>query len=386
MRIDAIEVGCLPSGNASFLRFDAVSRWTYSCNYVWSKRFGAGMNLRELSKQLGLSQTTVSRALNGYPEVSAATREKVIAAAKAYNYQPDARARGLALGRAKAIGHVIPHSTTHEMVNVVFSDFIAGAGEIYSVNGYDLVMSVVSDDEEASAYRALARKRNVDGVIVHAPTRQDPRINLLRELQVPFVVHGRSSDITTDYNWLDVNNKRAIERATSFLMDLGHRRIALINGLERMDFALRRRAGYLAALNAQGIDADPALMRSAEMTEPYGYSSARDMLAGAAPPTAFIASSIVVAMGVRRAIEERGLILGQDASVICFDDMISYFPNGDGEPIFTATRSSVRAAGRRCAEILINAIEAPDAPITQELWEAELVLGLSTGTVNRGSD
>jgi len=84
-------------------------------------------------------------------------------------------------------------------------------------------------------------------------------------------------------------------------------------------------------------------------------------------------------MGIRRAIEEQGLTLGKDVSVICFDDMISYFPNGEGEPIFTATRSSVRAAGRRCAEMLLNQISDPDAPNEQDLWEVDLVLGPSTG-------
>lgn len=337
------------------------------------------MNLRELSEQLGLSQTTVSRALNGYPEVKEATRAKVLAAAEANHYQPDARARGLATGRAHAIGHVIPHSTKHEMVNVVFADFIAGAGEVYGQNGFDLLMSMVTDDAEEQAYRTLARKRNVDGVIVHAPTRDDPRIALLRELEMPFVVHGRASDVTDDYSWLDVNNKRAFERAADFLIDLGHSRIALINGLERMDFALRRRTGYEAALTGHGITPDPALMHSAEMTEPYGYHCARDLLEAPHPPSAFIASSIVVALGVRRAIEERGLTLGKDVSVICFDDMISYFPNGAGEPIFTATRSSVRDAGRRCAEMLLAQIKDHNAPREQELWEADLVLGTSTG-------
>lgn len=342
------------------------------------------MNLRELSEQLGLSQTTVSRALNGYPEVSEATRLKVLAAAEASNYAPDARARSLATGRAHAIGHVIPQSTSHEMVNVVFADFIAGAGETYGQHGYDLVMSMVSDDTEEATYRSLARKRNVDGVIVHAPSQDDPRIALLRDLGLPFVVHGRSSAETGDYSWLDVNNKRAIERAAKFLVDLGHRRIALINGLERMDFALRRREGFVAGLTASGIDIDPAYLRSDEMTEPYGHQSASDMLALAKPPTAFIASSIVVAMGVRRAIEERGLTLGRDVSVICFDDMISYFPNGEREPIFTATRSSVRDAGRRCAEMLLAQIENPDAPLVRELWEADLVVGTSTGPAPEG--
>jgi LacI family transcriptional regulator len=343
------------------------------------------MNLRELSTILGLSQTTVSRALNGYPEVNEATRQKVIAAAEVHHYHPDARARSLATGRAKTIGHVIPQSTEHEIVNVVFSDFIAGACETYRQHGYDLLMSTVADNDEAQVYRAMARKRNVDGVIVHGPSSNDPRIDLLRELKLPFVVHGRSSDVSADYNWLDVNNKRAIERATDFLIDLGHRRIALINGLEYMDFALRRRAGYIASHENHAISIDKALMRSAEMTEPYGYASALEMLSSDTPPTAFIASSIVIAIGVRRAIEERGLMMGKDASVICFDDSISYFPNGDREPIFTATRSSVRKAGLRCAEILMAQIEQPDSPTAHELWEAELVLGQSTGPAPRGA-
>ena len=337
------------------------------------------MNLRELATELGLSQTTVSRALNGYPEVSEATRQRVVAAAAAFNYHPDARARSLAMGQARAIGHVIPQSTKHEMVNVVFSDFIAGAGETYGTHGYDLLMSMVSDDTEEDAYRSLARKRSVDGVIVHAPRHDDPRIALLRELGLPFVVHGRSSEVTEDYTWLDVNNKRAIERATQFLIDLGHQRIALINGLEQMDFARRRRAGFCAALTARGLPVDPDLMRSAEMTEPYGHASAQEMLSRPNAPTAFIASSIVVAMGVRRAIEERGLRMGRDVSVICFDDVISYFPNQGPEPIFTATRSSVREAGRRCAALLLAQIEDPQTPVVHELWEAELVVGGSTG-------
>lgn len=341
------------------------------------------MNLRELSEKLGLSQTTVSRALNGYPEVKEETRRKVVEAAAQYNYQPDARAQSLATGRAKAIGHVIPHSTKHEMVNVVFADFIAGAGETYAANAYDLVMSMVSDEDEERAYRTLAQRRSVDGVIVHGPTLKDDRIALLQDLGLPFVVHGRSTQVDQDYAWLDVNNKRAIERATEFLTDLGHRRIALINGLERMDFALRRRRGYESGLKAAGLPVDESLMSSAEMTEPYGYTRAQEMLNVDTPPTAFIASSIVIAMGVRRAVEERGLSIGKDVSIICFDDAISYFPNGDREPIYTATRSSVRDAGRRAAEMLLEQIADPGASATHELWEAELVLGRSTGPAPR---
>ena len=103
------------------------------------------MNLKELARKLDLSPTTVSRALNGYPEVNEATRERVAAAARRYNYKPNTRAIRLATGCAMAVGHVIPLATRHEIVNPVFADFIAGAGEVYSRNGYDMLLSVVPD-------------------------------------------------------------------------------------------------------------------------------------------------------------------------------------------------------------------------------------------------
>ncbi|MCP3971422.1 MAG: LacI family DNA-binding transcriptional regulator [Rhodobacteraceae bacterium] len=343
------------------------------------------MNLKELSQILGLSQTTVSRALNGYPEVAEATRQRVRKAAKTHNYRPNARAKGLATGRAMAVGHVIPVSSSHEMVNPVFADFIAGASEIYLRHGYDMVLSAVADNREEHAYREFAAKGSVDGIIVHGPRIADARIGLLSEVGLPFVVHGRASDETGDYNWVDVNNRRAFQRATEFLVDLGHRRIALINGLEVMDFAARRRDGYQQGLAARGLAADPLLIHSDEMTEAYGHDTARALLAGDTAPTAFLCSSIIAALGIRRAIEEAGLHMGRDVSVITHDDELSYLRNGSDVPTFTATRSSVRQAGRLCAERLIETIADPDQPPHHHLLEAELTVGLSTGPAPRPS-
>jgi LacI family transcriptional regulator len=337
------------------------------------------MNLKELASRLGLSPTTVSRALNGYPEVNEATRERVMAAAKRHNYHPNTRAIRLATGRAMAIGHVIPVATRHEIVNPVFADFIAGAGETYSRNDYDMVLSVVPDDQEESAYRGLKSKGNVDGVIVHAPKMNDARIALLHDIGLPFVVHGRATGTTLPYSWLDVNNRRAFQRATEFLLDLGHTRIALVNGLEFMDFAIRRRTGYVDALSARGIAPDPVLMTSDEMTEIAGHRAARKLLALPKPPTAFLVASMISGMGVRRALEEAGLQMGRDVSVIIHDDDLSYMKNGDDVPIFTATRSSVREAGRLTAEMLLEIIANPGPNPQQRLLEAELIMGQSTG-------
>ena len=338
------------------------------------------MNLKQLSQKLGLSQTTVSRALNGYPEVNEATRARVMDAARRHDYRPNIRAKALATGRAMAIGHVIPISTKHEIVNPIFADFIAGAGETYSNAGYDMVLSVVRDENEASAYREIRAKGNVDGIIVHGPRRDDVRIGMLHDLGLPFVVHGRATGATLPYSWVDVNNRRAFQRATEFLLDLGHRRIALLNGLETMDFAIRRRTGFETALSERGLAPDPALMRSDEMTEANGYRWAHTMLAlGATAPTAFVTSSLISAIGVRRAIEEVGLKMGRDISVVTHDDELSYLRNGEDVPIFTATRSSVREAGRHAAAMLLDIIANPDAPARQMLLEAALVVGQSTG-------
>lgn len=337
------------------------------------------MNLRELSEILGLSQTTVSRALNGYPEVAEETRRRVRDAAVAHNYQPNNRARSLATGRAMTIGHVIPVSKKHEMVNPIFADFIAGAGEAYSEAGYDLMLTLVDDGKEDDVYRDLANRGTVDGVIVHGPRVDDRRIALLDELRLPFVVHGRVSGANRPYSWVDVNNRRAFLRATSFLLDLGHRRIGLINGTETMDFAMRRRDGYRQALEERHIAPDPSLIFHGEMTERHGYQSAREMLTSSDRPTAFVVSSMISAIGVRRAVQEIGLTVGREVSIVIYDDDLSYFRNEGDVPVFTAVRSSVREAGRQAARSLIDIIAGTDDVPHQTLLEAELTVGDSTG-------
>ncbi|NNU78973.1 LacI family DNA-binding transcriptional regulator [Halovulum dunhuangense] len=340
------------------------------------------MNLKQLSDMLGLSPTTVSRALNGYPEVNARTRARVIEAARHHGYVPNSMAKRLATGRAMAIGHVVPLSD-HDMINPIFADFIAGAGRAYSEAGYNMILSVVPAEEEEASYRALSAAHSVDGIIVHGPKRNDYRIPLLNELGIRFMVHGRC-DSTHPHAWLDMNNRAAFLRATEYLIGLGHRRIALLNGIETLFFAIRRRAGYEDALRAAGIAPDPALVFNSDMTEPYGYRTARALLAGPNPPTAFLSSSLITALGISRAIADAGLRLGADVSVITHDDALLFLPNQGERPMFTSTKSSIRDAGYRMGQLLIDIIEGRADPHVTELWEAELVIGSSTGPAPSG--
>ena len=338
----------------------------------------AAVNLKELSSILNLSQTTVSRALNGYPEVGEKTRMRVLEAARKHNYHPSYSAKQLAMGRAHAVAHIVPQRPEHSMINPHFSDFIAGAGETYSRFGYDMLISVVPEEEQESSYRTLAKSGRVDGVIVHGPLKNDPRIEILESLNLPFVVHGRTEDSSNRFSWLDVNNRSSFKRATNFLLDLGHTRIALLNGLEEMDFAFRRRVGYESALVGRGLEVDRGLIFSSDLIEPYGYDVTRTLLKQPNAPTAIMTSSVLTALGVVRAAQEYGLQIGRDLSVVTFDDQLS-FMQYPGVPLFTSVRSSIMDAGRRLAEILLDRISHPDKPHTQELWEADLVVGRSTG-------
>ncbi|WP_295807278.1 substrate-binding domain-containing protein [uncultured Nitratireductor sp.] len=345
------------------------------------------INLKMLSQTLGLSQTTVSRALNGFPEVAEKTRARVIEAAERLNYRPSPSAASLATGKSLMIGHVVSLSE-HIMINPHFADFIAGAGEVYGQNGYDVLLRLAPLEEQERIYRDLAEDQRVDGVVVHGPLTGDSRIGILNGLGLPFVVHGRSDEEGADYCWMDVNNRRAFHRATKFLLDLGHLRIGLINGLEKMNFADRRRQGYEVALEEAGIALDDRLLFSADMVEPYGYRATRALMELEQPPTAIVVASVLPAMGVTRALADLGLRAGEDVSIIAFDDCLSFLQSGykgsvPDIPFFTAVRSSIREAGKRVARMLLERIDNPQAPLQSELWEADFVIGQTTAPPRR---
>lgn len=336
--------------------------------------------LKDLAAELGLSQTTVSRAINGFPEVKEATRRRVVAAAERMNYRPSARARSLATGRTMTVAHILTLSDRHEMMNPVHGDFIAGASETYQAAGYHIRLEVVADSDQERVFRNIAAERSADGVLLQAPLTGDRRIPLLSDIGLPFVVHGRASfGDDAAYSWVDVNNRKAFRAATHRLVGLGHRRIALVNGLGALDFARRRREGYQTALDEAGVAVRPDYIVEGEMTESHGYETARRMLVLPEPPTAMLAASIISALGIARAAAEAGLILGRDLSLITHDDDLSYLRNGGDMPVFAATRSSVRAAGRIAAELLIGQIRGEPGPPPHRLLEAELVDGPSIG-------
>jgi LacI family transcriptional regulator len=339
------------------------------------------MNLKELAKHLNLSPTTVSRALNGYPEVGAETRRRVDEEARRFGYRPNPHARRLATGRAHAIGHVFPTDRTLT-IDPLFSDFIAGAADVYAAHGFEVMLHAGGHEDELSVYRRYAQGGAVDGVVVMAPRLDDPRVALLNELKLPYIVHGRFGDQESGYAWMDIDNRGAFQRATKLLTDLGHRRIGLINAQEDMTFAFHRRQGYERALSEKGIRIDPQITSTGLMTEENGYRQTKRILQLTNRPTALVLGNLLLVSGAMRAAHELGLVVGKDVSLIAHDDGLPFL-NADGLiPSLTTTRSSIRAAGSRVAKLLLGIITDPDAEEPHEMWNVDLIVRGSTGPAN----
>lgn len=338
------------------------------------------MNLKEFANRLELSQTTVSRALSGYPEVKQATRERVLKAALEYGYRPNTSALGLATGRVGAIGIVLkgggefgPHT----------SEFMGGLGGRLQQEEIDILVSTVDSPEaELATYRRLAASKRVDAIILHSPFLDDPRIALLNSLRLPFIVHGRTNS-EGNFGWLDIDNFGAVRQSTSHLLDLGHRRIALLNGYRGRIFAEHRQDGYQTALAERNVAIDPALCGHGEFTDEMGFRLMQGFLKLEDRPTAVVAGSMMSALGAMRAIRIAGLTVGEDISLIAHDDVFPYISPDHLVPTLSTTRSSIRAAGARIGEMVLEMLQGTPAENLREVWPVELVIRNSTAAVKK---
>ncbi len=337
------------------------------------------MNLRELSTQLGLSQTTVSRALNGFPEVSEETRARVRAAAELHGYRPSAAARRLATGQSGTIGLVFP-GERHMLSDLLLTEFLGGCVSKASELSYDITLAMAhgSQSEEA-VYRRAVRNARVDAMILSSPLISDPRPALLRQLGMPFIVHGRTQS-SEPYGFLDIDNEGAFFSAAKLLADLGHRRVALLNGERHYNFAADRERGFRRALEGRGIITNDPFISAAPMVEQTGLVQAQRLigLPVSQRPTAFLCSSIGLAIGVKRACAAHGLQIGRDIALIAHDDRIHDMGAETFDPPLTATQSSIGDAGRRLVELCVAMLRQPDNPLPSEVWPADLIVRQST--------
>ncbi|KPC52113.1 substrate-binding domain-containing protein [Amantichitinum ursilacus] len=329
------------------------------------------MNLRQLAAHLQLSPTTVSRALNGFPEVNAETRERVVEAARQLGYRANTVARRLATGKTDSIGIIYPFEPS-DLGDPVFLDIIAGITERLGEASMDLMIVSAAQEHELDTYKRMVSAGRVDGLIVARTQVQDPRLEYLQEKGFPFVAHGRSA-LADPYPWFDYDNEYGMRLAVERLTTLGHQRIGLVSAPLSMNFAAQRRMGYLLGLNAAGVAVDPDYMVHGGLTPVDGAAATRKLLALPQRPTALVVDNNVSALGVISALRQAGLLPGHDISIIVFGGLPALLP--DSATVSAIMQPQARQAGRTLAELMLARLAGEPTPSLNRLWKPELVPG-----------
>ena len=304
------------------------------------------VTIKQISEKLRLSPATVSRALNGYPEVSAKTRILVEETARNLNYRPNQLAKKLATGRSGMIGLVLPPSNDKGF-DPTFFDVMTGLSRRLTELDLDLVFHAPVFGDDIEPFRRLVGKQAVDGFIVTNPRLSDARIDFLLEEDIPFVVHGRNASEQPGFAYFDIDNFRVGYDATKLLLDLGHRKICFLNGPDDVHFSFERKRGFEKALADHGSDAASGAVRHGRMSESYGYREALAALSlpPAQRPTAFVSSSTIIAAGILRAVRDKGLRVPDDVSIVSHDDAPPQLDAMGFDPALTVTYSPLTPAG-----------------------------------------
>jgi LacI family transcriptional regulator len=335
------------------------------------------MSIQQLAKDLGLSISTVSRALNGYSDVSEATRERVAARAAALNYTPRPGARSLKSGKSYAVGVILPaNEVTGGFMDPMYSSLLGGVSRGLKAGGYNLVVSTnggVSVPAELELYDQFLRAKWFDGYIVVRTRIQDPRITTLMKHQVPFVTYGRTETEGNGY-WVDTDNEQAFFLATQRQIAFGHRNIALLNGPEEFMFAALREKGYTRAMNSAGLRPAPHQVLHGSLTEKAGYDLTEKLIVSDKPPTALLCATDAMAIGAIAACRNHGLLVGQQISVV------GYGNSDAGQfcvPQLTTIAHDLQNNGLHLAELLLTRLRG-ETPARSHFLETVQVIDRSS--------
>ncbi len=332
------------------------------------------VTLKDIARRVGRSVTTVSRALNGYSDVSPETRRHIQQVAAEMGYIPHAWAQRLQKQRTDTLGFILP-TFGPRFSDPFFSEFLAGMGNMAAEKGYDLLVSTrAPGEEELTAYRQLALGHRVDGFIVVRVRCHDPRIRLLQEWKVPFVAFGRT-ETDEDFPYVDVDGEKGMYLLTEHLVAQGHRRIAFIAPPRSLTFARARERGVRRALQAHGLSLREAYFREGALTEESGYREAQQLLSLPEPPTAILAGNDLMAIGAMRAVRERGLQVGGQVAITGFDDI----PLAQHTvPPLTTVHQPIYQIGKQVTQMLIDLLRGNPLAQRQVLLEPTLVVRASS--------
>jgi LacI family transcriptional regulator len=329
---------------------------------------------KDVAERAGVSVATVSYVFNNGPRpVSPETRAKVEAAIAELGYYPNELARSLRLQHTSTIGIIIPN-----IINPVFAEMAHNLEMACSQEGF-LVLLCNSERQHEREVRfvQMLRAKQVDGVVITPHCDPLALIQPLLDARIPVVVLEHD---LPGVHCLAFDELQGGQLATQHLIDLGHRRIALIPRHATSALSTRRSDGYRQALVTAGVTFDPALVLDCAAGQAAGAEAMRHLLALSDPPTAVITHNDVLAMGVYHAIHSAGLTIPGDISVVGYDDITSaayFYP-----PLTTVCTPKAEIgvlAGQTILQLVQRKVAPPPRTITLPV---ELVVRSSTAPPN----
>jgi DNA-binding LacI/PurR family transcriptional regulator len=334
------------------------------------------VTIKDIAREVGLSVTTVSRALSGYDDVAPATKARIRDVALRLDYHPNTAARSLQTTQADAIGLVIP-STLHRAYDPFWLEFIGGMAAVCGRSGLDLSLSAAEESEDSAevphSFARWVRGRRVDGLVVCDVRNEDGRITYLKRHRVPFVAFGRAAG-RPDYPYIDVDGGAGVMQAVMHLATLGHTRIGYLGLDPSFGFSRFRLDGYQEGMSRMGLSYAFELVREG-ISHATAETVAAELCAMPQPPTAIVAAADFLALAVLRVARQRGLEVPGDLSLVVFDDNLLV---QQAEPPLTVISQPNRRLGEEAAELLIERIRQPDGPLIQRLVGPTFIVRAST--------
>lgn len=318
--------------------------------------------IKDVARHVGLSVTTVSRALNNYDDVAEATRLRVQEAAALLDYHPNAVAQSLQGSCANTVALVIPF-VLHRAYDAFWSEFIGGMAATCALRGVDLLVSAADTRGGAGeGFQRLVRGRRVDGLLICDVRDTDERIAYLQKRHMPFVAFGRTIG-AHPYSYIDVDGAVGVAQGIAHLVRLGHRRIAYLGVDLHFGFSHFRFRGYREGLTQAGLPYDDALVCH-DLDEARAAGAVEALLALPDRPTAIIAAADFLALATLKAARAAGYDVSRDLSLVVFDDTLLA---QHAEPPLTAIGQPNRRLGEEAAALLLDRVADPSLPLVQRL-------------------
>lgn len=324
------------------------------------------ITIYDVAREAGFSYATVSRVFNGAHHVKESTRERVIETAKRLGYVANQQARSLAGGKSAIIGLLVP-----ALDNGYFVEVLRGIDLEIARAHYDLMLYTTHRNHgKESEYVQLIANGLSDGLLLIVPTLSSAYLEILREKRFPYVLIDQNT-ATVESPVVDATNWQGAYDATTYLIELGHRRIGFITGLMNLSSAVDRLEGYKAALHDHNIPLYKNLILEGDFLQETGSEKTRLLLEQEPMPTAIFASNDLMAFGALEAIREAGLSVPRDLSVIGFDDL----PQASLVlPKLTTVRQPLEKIGSIAVQLLLEQIENPERQPRRVTVATELIV------------